>query len=419
MRKLVSTILLLISLFVSIAGQTEDIKKEAKLLFKNSDYKRAVEVLKQAEANGTDDPEVYYLLGFYSHYLAYDSRPLVGFGDKYSDKVLEYLEKAIELSPNYYGDVYSLLGAEYGARATNLFRRGDTKEYIATYKEAYEKGAYPLWLIERGRNILKSCDENAILITGGDAESNPIRYLQLIEKYRSDITVISYGFLNRPWYIEKLKKGVENIYDGVPIGFSDEQILDMHPYKWDTLTIKIPISKKLKIEYELSENEVFEWEMPPNLIGERKNYLSPDKAVLVSIIESNKWERPIYFSVGCHPAFTAGLTDNFQLSGLVNKLLPMETKDSKYSANPEKIREVLLNKSNIQDFKDVEKHNIPRNSAGLYNNSIILYRLALYYKEQNQIEKIGEIADFIENNLLVDVLPNGAEIVAGIRKLTK
>ncbi|MCF6270371.1 MAG: hypothetical protein L3J41_11710 [Melioribacteraceae bacterium] len=419
MKNLLTTVLILFGLFVNIVGQTEDIKKEAKELFKNSDYKRAIEILKQTEAKGTDDPEIYYLLGYYSHYLAYDSRPLLGHGLDYSNKVLEYLEKAIELSPNYYGDVYSLLGAEYGARASNSLRKGDAEEYINIYKEAYEKGLYPLWLIERGRNMLKSCDKNAILITGGDSESNPIRYLQLIENYRTDITVISYGFLNRPWYIEKLKNGFHGIYDNVPIGLSDEQILDMHPYKWDTLTIKIPISEKLKTEYELSADEMFEWEMVPNLLGERKNYLSADKAVLASIIETNKWERPIYFSIGCHPTFVSGLTDNFQLSGLINKLLPMETKGTKFSTNSQKIEDVLLNKNNIRYFKDVEKHNIPRNSGGLSNYYFVLYRLAIYYKEQNKVEKISEIADFIENNLLTDIFPHGVEVVDRIRKLEK
>ena len=417
MKHLFEASVFLIILFVNIIGQSEEIKKEAKLLFVNGDYKGAVEILKQAEDKGTDDPEIYYLLGYYSHYLAYDSRPLVGHDAKYSDKVLYYLERAIDLSPNYYGDAYSLIGAEYGARAIGFLQNGDDEKYITSYEEAYGKGAFPHWLLENGRNMLKSCDENAILIVGGDATLNPIKYLQIVENYRRDITVIPYAHLNRPWYIEKLKTGVKDILRKIPIGLSDEQILDMHPYKWDTLIVKIPISEKLKTEYELSDDKIFEWEMIPNLIGESKNYLSPDKAVLASIIETNKWERQIYFSVGCHPSFVSGLTDNFQLCGLINMLLPMETKGSKYYINPEKIREVLLDKDNIQNFKDVEKHNIPRNSGMLYNYYGILYKLAIYYKNQNQTERIIEIADFIENNLLTDVLPNGAEIVSKIRKL--
>jgi len=418
MRRLGKTIIILISLFVNTVGQTEDIKKEAKLLFKNSDYKTAVEILKQTEAKGTDDPEVYYLLGFYSHYLAYDSRPLVGYGDKYSDKVLYYLEKAIKLDPNY-GNAYYFMMAEYGARALNSLKVENSEEYISNYKLAFEKGGFPLWILEYGKNLLKTCDENGILIVGGDATFNPIQYLQVVENYRRDVSVIPYGFFNRPWYVKKMKIGVADVLRKVPIGLSEEQILDMHPYKWDTLTIKIPISNNLKTKYELSEDEVFEWEIAPNLIGERKNYLSADKAVLASIIEANKWERPIYFSVGCHPAFTTGLTDNFQLNGLANKLFPMKTKNSNYSTSPEKIREVFLNKNNIQNFMDVEKHDMPRASRVLSNYYYGLYKLAIYYKEQNQSEKISEIADFIENNLLADALPNGTEIVAGIKKLIK
>jgi len=418
MKKLVGTILILLSIFINILGQTEEIKEEAKLLFKNSDYRRAVEILKQVEAKGTDDPEVYYLLGFYSHYLAYDSRPLVGYGDKYSDNVLYYLEKAIELNPNY-GNAYYFLMAEYGARALNSLKEENSEKYTSNYRLAFEKGGFPLWILEYGKNLLNTCDENGILIVGGDATFNPIQYLQIVENYRRDVSVIPYGFFNRPWYVKKMKTGVKDVLRKTPIGLSDEQIFDMHPYKWDTLTIKIPISSILKTKYGLSKDEVFEWEMAPNLKGERKNYLSADKAVLASIIEANKWERPIYFSIGCHPTFTSGLTDNFQFCGLANKLLPMETEESKYSTNHEKIREILLNKNNIQNFMDVEKHDMPRASNVISNYYGILYKLAIYYKENDQLQKVSEIADFIERNLLTNVFPHGNKCVAEIRKLTK
>ncbi len=418
MKKLLGTILILTSLVVNLFGQTEDIKKEAKLLFKKNNYKIALELLKQAEAKGTDDPEVYYLLGFYSHYLAYDSRPLVGAGLKYSDKVIFYLEKAIELNPNY-GNAYYFLMAEYGARALNSLRDENTEDISSNYKLTFEKGGFPLWILEYGKNLLRTCDKNGILIVGGDATYNPLAYLQTVENYRRDVTVIPYGFFNRPWYVKKIKDGIKDVLRKAPIGLTDKQIFDMHPYKWDTLTIKIPISEKLKAEFELLEDEMFKWKMAPNLIGERKKYLSADKAVLASIIEANKWERPIYFSIGCHPTFTKGLTDNFQLCGLANKLLPMATKGTKYSINPEKIREVLLVKKNIQNFKDIEKHNMPRASNILANYYGVLYKLAIYYYEDNQKDKIIEIADFIESNLLTDVFTYGKKYLAKIRQLSR
>jgi len=412
-----SYILLIVALFVSsIIGQNRTSKDEAIEAYKSADYKRAIEILKEIESKGTTDPEIYYLLGFYSHYLAYDSRPLIGYGSKYSNKVVYYLEKAIELDPNY-GNAYYFLMAEYGARATKALRDGNSELYISNFKDAFDKGGLPLWLIEYARNMLKSCNENAILITGGDAESNPIRYLQTIENYRTDVTIVSYGFLNRPWYVEKLKEGVKYILRKAPISLSKEQIFDMHPYKWDTLTIKIPISEKLKEKYGLSPDTNFEWKMKPNLIGERKKYLSADKAVLANIIETNKWERPIYFSIGCHPTFVEGLTDNFELNGLVYKLLPIRTNGTEYMINVDAIERVFFDKNNFMDFKDVEKHNMPRASRGLGNYYSVYYKLASKYKAEKRLEKIDETANFIEDNLITEVLPIGEKVLKYIREL--
>jgi tetratricopeptide (TPR) repeat protein len=404
--------------FCNAFAQTSNPKEEATKAFKAENYVKAIEILKNAEANGTEDPEIYYLLGYYSHYLAYDSRPLIGYGTKYSNKVLHYLETAIELNPNY-GDAYYFLGAEYGARARESFQIGNIKSYIANFRMAYEQGGLPLWLIENGKNILNSCDENAILIVGGDAVINPIKYIQLVEDYRKDITVIPYWGLSWPWYVEKLRSGVEGILRKAPIGMSKEQIYKMHPYKWDTLTIEIPISEKLKTDFQLLADKKFEWKLEPNLKSENRTYLSADRAVLADIVITNKWERPIYFSLGCNPSVFAGLYNNFQLSGLAFKLLPIKTKNTKYAFNPDKIVSILFDKNNIKNFMDVEKHNMPRTSGMLSNYYFVFYKLALYYKEQNQLQKIDEIADYIENNLLTDVLPNGVKMVNKIRELNK
>ena len=416
MNHLSNVILIIIVLFVNILGQTNNLKNEATKVFKTGDYERAIGILEKAEIKGTEDPEVYYLLGYYSHYLAYDSRPLVEYNTEYSNRVLRYFEKAIELNPNY-GNAYYFIGAEYGARAIKSLQIGDFKSYISNYKKAYKKGAFPLWLIEYGKNILNSCDENAILIVGGDAEFNPIQYLQLVEHYRRDITVVPYGFLNRPWYVEKLRTGVKDILRKAPIGLSEEQIFDMHPYKWDKLTIGIPISEKLKKDFALSSKKTFEWRLEPNLNSGEKTYLSADKAVLANIIKTNKWERPIYFSLGSNLSFSSGLKEYFQLDGLTYKLLPIRTEKTKYRMNTNKITDVLLDKNNIKNFDDVNKHNMPRASKILKNYYVVLYRLAVYYKGQNQNQKITEIANFIKNNLLTDVFPNMKNVSKKIKEL--
>jgi len=54
-------------------------------------------------------------------------------------------------------------------------------------------------------NIMAGLDENAILFTNGDNDTFPIWYLQEVEKFRTDITVVNLSLVNLAWYIKQLK----------------------------------------------------------------------------------------------------------------------------------------------------------------------------------------------------------------------
>jgi tetratricopeptide (TPR) repeat protein len=44
--------------------------------FEKENYPQAIELLKQAEYQDPTNPDIYYYLGYFCHYLAYDSRPM-------------------------------------------------------------------------------------------------------------------------------------------------------------------------------------------------------------------------------------------------------------------------------------------------------------------------------------------------------
>lgn len=406
-------------LVISLQAQEVDLKQEAANEFEKGNYPEAISILKQAVSEDPNDAEIYYYLGYYIHYLCYDSRPLTGYDEKWSDEILDYLNKAVSLNPKL-GNAYYFIGAEYGARFWNALQEQNIRKMRNELRAGREKGGFPDWLIEYAGNILKGCDPNAILFTGGDAEVNPIQYLQLIEGYRTDVTVIPVVCLNWPWYAMMLKNGLEDILVSAPISWSEEQILGMHPYKWKTNRIEIPISMDDLEKYNISfQDSMMKWELEPDLTSDSRSFLSAGRALLANIIETNRWKRPIYFTAGCPRTHMAGLDKYMQLCGLVYRLLPVETEKYGLSLNRHKIEAVLLQPEHYGHFADVKEHDMPRASRVLNNYHAALLTLARHYTETGNKTKAKEVLDKMDAYMPESVFPVHAGFKRAIEHLRR
>ncbi|MFA5010865.1 MAG: hypothetical protein WC644_02820 [Ignavibacteria bacterium] len=371
--RLITTILFIAMFILNSCGQELNLKEQALEEFKKEHYNEAIHLLEQAVKETPNDAEIYYYLGWFNHYRAYDSRPLSGYDFSYSERIFQYLDKALQLNPNY-GDAKYFYGAECSGNAFIAMQNYDAGKLKYYYKLANDKGAYPDWLKEFGRNFLNSCNENAILFTGGNADFDVCSYLQLHENLRTDITLIPIGNIDRPWYVQFLKNGLKGSVRNIEIKLTDKQILDIHPFKWDTTTVSIQVSQTDKKQFKLPDNYQLQWELSPDLFSERmhskiesenakkRTYLSPQRAILLQIIENNFSQRPIYFSNFCSTVFYGGLNKYFQNCGLVSQLIPISTKEKEFAFNYDKL-ENLLRVENIKDFKTLVNNDIPRISG--------------------------------------------------------
>ena len=68
--------------------------------------------------------------------------------------------------------------------------RGDVQQFKSELINGKKSGGYPDWMLEYGRNLLKSCKKNAILFLSGDLQVNAVFYVQLMEEYRKDVLPI-------------------------------------------------------------------------------------------------------------------------------------------------------------------------------------------------------------------------------------
>jgi tetratricopeptide (TPR) repeat protein len=412
--KKITTILLMTISFILNAQTTKNIEKIIQLgdAWK---FNEAIDSLKHYISIDPENPELYYWLGRYAHYLVSDSRPYPGKGDQWSrEEVLKPLQKAIELKPDY-GDAKYFLTAEYGARAMEALRQGDIKQCKQELLEAEKWGGFPLHIIEHCRNVLKSCDPNTILIIDSDAYINTILFLQVIEGYRKDISVIGETYLYRPWYIKLIRDGVPGILKSVPINMSDNLIMEMHDYKWKENDIILPIPENVRNKFNLNDSVTqFTWHVKPDI---NKTMLQTATAMLINILEANQWARPVhYFWFGFREL--NGLGDNMQIKGLTAEIVPVGVYGTSLEYDREKFESVMLNPENYFDYADIIINNQPRVSyyfGQMCRGRILNY--AIYLNTQGETEKSKEVIKKMNSLMPQEVWSYTREIESGLQRL--
>lgn len=334
---------------------------------------------------------------------------MAGYDYRHSEKIFRYLDKAIELDSNY-GNARYFYGAECSANAFRAMQNYDVQEVKSYYKKAYRESAYPPWLLEFGRNMLMSCRENAVLFAGGNADFDVCAYLILHENFRTDITLIPIGNIDRPRYVKLLKKGLPEFMPPIRLSLSDNQIEDMHPYKWRESEIAVPVSKSTAEEFGQPVDS-FTVNVKPDLHSERmhskikeesgkaRSFLSPQRAVLIQIVEDNYSERPIYFSGTANPYFYEPFGTMLKNSGLVFRLMPGETSDTPHRYDYRGF-EKLIRAENLKDYKTILHSDIPRISQITQSYFEPAIRLAAKYRQTDK-EKYERLMKIIEENLFI------------------
>ncbi|MBM4130292.1 DUF2723 domain-containing protein [bacterium] len=210
--------------------------------------------------------------------------------------------------------------------SVKYFEHDNTNNYIA-YEYAW--------------NILAGCDRNGILFTNGDNDTFPIWYLQEVEKFRRDVTVVNLSLINLPWYIKQLKHHAES-----PLAMqrSDAEI--------DALRHRV-------------------YEDPKT--GERQ-YLMIKDYVLHDIITTNQGPRgrPHFFAVTIPQENMARYYPSLQMEGMTYRLLDTPGPDNLPRTDPQAVMQNMLGVyrlGSVMDGDDRQRTGIYRTLAGLAGDS--------------------------------------------------
>ncbi|WP_114749078.1 glycosyltransferase family 117 protein [Pleomorphovibrio marinus] len=215
--------------------------------------------------------------------------------------------------------------------------------------------------VDSARNFLASCEENAILFTGGDNDTFPLWYVQEVEGFRTDVRVIVLSYFDTDWYVNQMARPVnespaldftlqeENYRKGTNDVLYVTDRLESLPLKQylnllrdDSDLLKLSSSFSGTINTVPSRNLVlnvdtesvtalgvvpgqFEDLIVPQLsIRPKGSYLTKGSMMLLDLIATNDWKRPIYFNNTSLATIGFDLSKHVVMEGLTYRLLPIQ-----------------------------------------------------------------------------------------------
>jgi hypothetical protein len=291
-------------------------------------------------------------------------------------------------------------------------------------------GNYVAW--DYSYNILQSCEKDAILFTNGDNDTFPLWYLQDVEGVRRDVRIVNLSLVNTPWYIQQMKD--PSYYAEalpVPISLSDARIAAIQPIQWTPRNVEIPVPPEVARRFGSTDTSILNqgklvWYMPNTMqVGSIKAIRVQDLMVL-DIVRTNQWKRPIYFAVTCAPDSRIGLDDYLWFHGLAFRLEPRQVSQASFGLDPKVLEANLLNEPEgfstgpqygykFRGVNDPSVHYDENTTRLMLNYRTAFVRLALYYSTANNDNaRAVEILDRMESIIPRAKIPLGWELASDL-----
>lgn len=216
-----------------------------------------------------------------------------------------------------------------------------------------------------GANYLKTCEENGIIFTNGDNDTFPLWYNQEVEGVRTDVRVCNLSYLQTDWYIDQMRR---QAYESAPIPVS----MASEKYRQGTRDLvylmnnpriaKSTVGLKEAMDFVADDNPATKLQQADNaayipkkvlsfkvdkeaVIRSKavrpqdydkivdtitidlsdRNYIAKDEMIILDMLATNNWERPIYWAITVGRNKYMNLQDYFQVEGFAYRFVPIKS----------------------------------------------------------------------------------------------
>lgn len=285
-------------------------------------------------------------------------------------------------------------------------------------------------------NFLNSVAPNSIIFTYGDNDTYPLWYAQEVEGIRRDVRVVNLSLIAVDWYINKLRKKVndsppiklqltEEEYRGKnrnQIFFTDALGGDLNrptnvfeAFRFikdpkntingqtilNTQKLYLPIDREKYNAMGLQKIDTSEWVSQLEFNFSGKDFITKDDLAVLDLIVSNFYERPIYFAITCQAEKLLGLNPYMEMEGLALRVSPTNTRvrsqlPSIYGFGDidlEKTYDVVMNKWKWGNF-DKQRLFVDRSyMAELQAMKLVMLRAAIEFEREGDKKRAAEMSN--------------------------
>lgn len=382
---------ILLFIIATVSGQEPNIKVQldsAKTLFKKEqnctqeeldkfDYNQIKNILNNVLKSDPNNAEARYFLGYtYSRINSRDGRNMIVSSPTLTIKSSEEFEKVNKLTPKYTGEIitldpYSKISSEWGSLGMNYLYNNKKDSAIWAFAEGKKRGGFGNFILTINRKMLDACSKNSILITSGDNFTIPLWYLQTVENYRKDISVVNISMLNAKWYPNFLNKNKIIKFDLATQHI--DTISDFLPWSDSTITINN-----------------FSWTVKPSIDG---HYILRGDKIFLSILKQNNFEKDVFFTRGFDENSRLGLGDYLSSQIVIDKLTPQEKQENDFSDYYKSIKKLLM----LSKYVNMNSHDEFESFDYIRYNVLDKLNLCLKANDMNNASKLLKLLDKYAN----------------------